>query len=906
MLQQNLARNQNSAKQYNGDTYQDGSLMQQQRAQHRMAQSIHMDSTTTQHMYENGHDNTTVGEDNQYKGRRMDNVSNDDSNMIGDHAGGTKRSSPGFETFVMTGDMIIRTSTPDGSKKTSMQKKRKPTSQSHQAGADGDSNKHKVKEKNDAGSGVPKKKVSKIPQSKIPKSGTPAKDAAKEKKKSPVSRIPKVSSSSSGGGSRDSSPKSSPKNSPKKTLSKLPQLQGSTVRSPVLSKRQSSSGTKTELTQIKPLSPRQQVRHDRETINNNRVVESSNVMNDNNVSRQSDAMDVDPNGSISTSARMVPKTPSLSSDGAADYSSFCVVPQASPSAYPELDIPPDDITSEDSAYQNMDAFVNLEDLPPPPDDLLCDDKSASLNDTDQVVPEAGGFLPIYSPSEITRQNHFRLDSTVLQTAEAESAPPPPPPPVCNSSQQLDTDLISQHQMETSPVSQPPLLEDEDQSLVDLPAPLAEFARKAERIEHAENELQEAVENMIQALEDHSYSMLPQDSDFINIHSHEENLLNNLEHGSAECDLEMQVESDTISKNAQVQEEFNHKPIAEVFTDKQPMSRIPVMKSNNNSVRGVRNSKSHENYLESSNVDPSLQCVNIDFEDDIATSVDVLHYQEQSASQCAERQSKSLDNSPERSSDKHSEKILMPTFINIEEPRSIGRLKEGGRLKDMTEIRQSVGEPKVGYHVTKSQKDTNAEVNGASYNPHVITFDRVGESSTDPEEMVGSVPQQSQKEPVLEKCDDGIWLSIGVLKDALSTSSSPQHSAHSDTSKHQHQAEINYSGASNNIHVVDSGACAGGSQPSHTAHESSPSRVQHNGTTTDNSPSQIQQEQQQQHSYPHGSPGHAQQFPDNSTVVVTEDGTSNSGDRLLGGAGNDEGMCIITSHSNIITHISLQT
>ena len=89
--------------------------------------------------------------------------------------------------------------------------------------------------------------------------------------------------------------------------------------------------------------------------------------------------------------------------------------------------------------------------------------------------------------------------------------------------------------------------------------------------------------------------------------------------------------------------------------------------------------------------------------------------------------KALTTSPERGCDKHSEKILMPTFINIEEPRSIGKLKEGGRLKDMTEIRQSVGESKVGYHAAKSPRDRDAEVNGANYNPHVITF---GESSTD--------------------------------------------------------------------------------------------------------------------------------------------------------------------------------
>ena len=160
----------------------------------------------------------------------------------------------------------------------------------------------------------------------------------------------------------------------------------------------------------------------------------------------------------------------------------------------------------------------------------------------------------------------------------------------------------------------------------------------------ETEIQPKVDSS-QALGDHSYSMPPQETNY----SYEENCINRLEHG-AENDLEMKDSAYDVQGEPVCPSE------REIIMSKPTSSRIPVIKpSSASSVSGVRNSKSHENYLESSNVDPSMQCVDIDFEDDIATSVDVLHYQEQSAALCAERQSKSLDNSPERGSDKHSEK-----------------------------------------------------------------------------------------------------------------------------------------------------------------------------------------------------------------------------------------------------------
>ena len=867
MLQQNRLRNRDSVQQYNGDTYQDSSLMQQHRTQHRMAQSnyISAETTSAQRMFENGHENTPTAEDNQYQSKRVDNIGNDDSSLD-DGSGSSKRSSPGFETFVMTGDMIIRTSTPEGSKKTSIQKKRKPTSQGqHQVGADGDSNKHKVKEKNDATSGAPKKKVSKIPQSKIPKSGTPARDKTKEKTKSPVSRIPKMASSTSGGGgSRENSPKSSPKNSPKKVQSKLPQLQGSSLRSPVLSSRQQqslssakqgSNATATEASQRKPFSPPQAQRQNQESVNNNSMAWENGATNENSQSKQLELMDIDTNGSSSsTSKRSVPHTPSLAAD--LGFNSFSVVPQASPLAYPELDIPPDDITSEDIAFQNIDAFVNLEDLPPPPDDMLCDansgDKSAGVSDADQVVPEVGGFLPIYSPSDITGQNRFKLDIDVLQTKQEATPIDVTTSPVTSEEPVSDTPVFPPSEEPLEPCVPSEEVAQDTQVAVDIPSSEVQI----------EPEVLAAVTEV-----NVGHSAPSQDL-------YEENCISILEEGPGN-----ELEPEIDEKPSDVHEVVCMSE-SESTVSKPSSSRIPVAKSANasNSVSGVRNSKSHENYLESSNVDPTMQCVDIDFGDDIAASVDVLHYQEQSAALCAERQSKSLDNSPERGNDKHCEKILMPTFINIEEPRSIGKLKEGGRLKDMAEIRQSVGEPKVGYQFAKSPRDKDAEVYGANYNSDVLTLESIGESSTDPEE---SVPLLKQ-EPILDKCDDGIWLSIGALRDALSANSSPQHcgDTKSDTPKQQHQAEINYSGASKDLEDDKSG------QTSHSHSATSRTSQPDHATSGDSYESHAQETELHQASLDNSAIPVEQPEPNDSHDKTGEDYSTE--ERLLGGAGAESG------------------
>ncbi|XP_064595518.1 PH and SEC7 domain-containing protein-like isoform X3 [Liolophura sinensis] len=107
---------------------------------------------------------------------------------------------------------------------------------------------------------------------------------------------------------------------------------------------------------------------------------------------------------------------------------------------------------------------------------------------------------------------------------------------------------------------------------------------------------------------------------------------------------------------------------------------------------VRTSKSHENYLQGGG---DITLVNIDIDDDgLAYSMDVLSY-EQSASSldkigtphvsttshevtCTSR---SLENSPERKTEKTSERVFMPGFISLEEPRVLKSKTKEVKPKD---------------------------------------------------------------------------------------------------------------------------------------------------------------------------------------------------------------------------------
>ena len=105
--------------------------------------------------------------------------------------------------------------------------------------------------------------------------------------------------------------------------------------------------------------------------------------------------------------------------------------------------------------------------------------------------------------------------------------------------------------------------------------------------------------------------------------------------------------------------------------------VHCARTNPSPIGGVRNSKSHENYLES-NMNGGLTLVSIAFDDSLASSVDVLHYEQSSAGSedslqredaLRAGQSRSLDSSPE----KKCECVLgekMHTFVMLDEPTGV--------------------------------------------------------------------------------------------------------------------------------------------------------------------------------------------------------------------------------------------
>ncbi len=296
----------------------------------------------------------------------------------------------GFETYLMTGDMIIRTSVPqvcDQSAKPALQKKQKVSSQ-----PDSEITHHDNKVKH-----------SKIPQSTTRKNNT--------EKKTQVSKIPKVTT------------------------------------------------------------------HNKE---------SKDSKNEDTVSPQ-----------------VVPNTPNAVDSDWYSYSN------TSGPCYPELDIPPDDISSEDDAYKTLDTCLNLDDLPPPPADLLIQKPLDSNRgySSDQVVPEFESFVSSYG-QDFTKPADMSQNQNNTRVQEG-----------------LCSYLVNENL-----VSEPNKC---DTNEMDLPA---ETSRKCHQNNHPDNE-----------------------------------------------------------------------------------------HTNPNMKGMVRTSKSHENYLESNKKEAALSCIDIDFDENKASSVDVLTY-----------------------------------------------------------------------------------------------------------------------------------------------------------------------------------------------------------------------------------------------------------------------------------------
>ena len=115
--------------------------------------------------------------------------------------------------------------------------------------------------------------------------------------------------------------------------------------------------------------------------------------------------------------------------------------------------------------------------------------------------------------------------------------------------------------------------------------------------------------------------------------------------------------------------------------------VHCARGNPSPIGGVRNSKSHENYLESSNMNGGMTLVSIALDDNLASSVNVLQYEQSSAgSEDSVRledafrsvQSRSLNSSPEKKCDGASADKLH-TFIMLDGPNSGVMVKKQGRV-----------------------------------------------------------------------------------------------------------------------------------------------------------------------------------------------------------------------------------
>lgn len=310
----------------------------------------------------------------------------------------SKRQDRGFETFVMTGDMIIRTtSSQSGSEitKTSIEKKSKNA-------------------KNSEGN----QSVAKNPST----PGSPRTKAPDGK----VSRIP--------------TPASQVKGSPKHKGSRLPRL-NRTEPSPAQA-RKNSTDSDTSSVDNNPPSQLENV----ESVNNNLVTDIT----------MTDVTKSEPQVLVSSEFSVnVKKTeqvrelkadnrrpkyvrdPSL--DDTPVYLQKPHLLNANPvfigmtaGGSPELDIPPDDISSEDDKYIGMDTFVDLDDLPPPPDELLSDYQPPNRSVTTTVVKtESPVKSKEGSPSRIPffQKVLSPVPSTPPASDPEPSSPSPPPPPI---------------------------------------------------------------------------------------------------------------------------------------------------------------------------------------------------------------------------------------------------------------------------------------------------------------------------------------------------------------------------------------------------------------------------------------------------------------------------------------------
>ncbi len=499
-----------------------------------------------------------------YHENGIDNSDSKDSN---------KRQDRGFETFVMTGDMIIRTTSSHAKggeigRKSSMEKRRRSGGSDSSVGSGG-TNKQDSDRRSPHSS--PQKKKSDKARSRIPKPASMQASPKHSPKQSPV-RVPPVRVS----------PKSSPgENTHPKVIFHI--------------------STDSENTDSELLSDQTPEIENVESVNNNLITDNAMTM-----TCQSPTQISDISGQAQVRAVEMQRE-------AQQNELLYVAPSYAPTysaVSPELDIPPDDISSEDDMYKNMDTLINLDDLPPPPDELLHD--------------------YVEKPEEFPRD---------------EEVPLPPP---------VSFEPIKRLGQSQIPVYCPPYVPDVNNPIEPIYQNTGYNRAVSSSIQYPVG-----MEDDVIAKNKDLFSHIPVPSS----------------HSSATSSYSP-VSSSHIPISASCT--ANKRNIV-VSQSSEKISYHQV--GTKTTTAGVRTSKSHENYLESN--DNGVTMVDIDFEDNMASSVDVLNYREQSDTSLEKLQetSRSLDNSPERKYDKHSERMI-PTFINLEEPRSITRLKDGGRVRDV--------------------------------------------------------------------------------------------------------------------------------------------------------------------------------------------------------------------------------
>ncbi len=360
----------------------------------------------------------------------------------------------------------------------------------------------------------------------------------------------------------------------------------------------------------------------------------------------------------------------------------------------ELDIPPDDISSEDEKYKN-DSVGDLEDLPPPPEEFFqVDNRTEGLPNREHGSGQYDTAGDISNGYTVDHENNkMDVETSVSVTNSAASNVDS----LCSSPVNQLFDFVQPSAGPTyptplnQPVEAPPLRAPPHEPPFPYARP-ADSERTSDPIDHLfgivdpshesgkakpsresaygiekRAQLAEVDESMDSGYLGHSRTQSVGAPDACSTASD-----SHLEYSALPPDERPIVVSKSAEKICQ-------------------HTRSHPNKSRMESPSIVRSSKSHDNYLDRN--EAGLSLVDIDLEDTLASSVDALHYDKSSTSidslgqkQLSFETSQSVDNSPEKGFSSRIPELRakpMPTFISVEEPRSIAKLKEGGKLRDFS-------------------------------------------------------------------------------------------------------------------------------------------------------------------------------------------------------------------------------